>query len=94
MLLFMQTQPDYVHVDNLAGQESSQKMSLWERWKSFAARAATFQARILLSVFYWICVTPFAICVKLFADPLGLKKDSRGGAWQPVHTSDKARAQF
>ena len=41
MLLVMQTQPDYVHVDNLAGQESSQKMSLWERWKSLAAVGST-----------------------------------------------------
>lgn len=90
----MQTQPDYVHANDLAGQENPQKLSLWERWKALAARAATFQARILLIVFYWICVTPFAICVKLFSDPLGLKKGGCGGAWQPVHTSDKARAQF
>lgn len=90
----MQTQPDYVHADNLAGQENPPKLSLWERWKALAAGAATFLARILLTIFYWICVTPFAICVKLFSDPLGLKKGSRGGSWQPVHTSDEARAQF
>ena len=94
MFKVMQTQPDYVNIDNSAVQETPQKMSLWKRWKGLAAGAATFLARILLTIFYWICVTPFAICVKLFSDPLGVKKDGRGGAWQPVHTSDKARAQF
>ncbi|MGM9998002.1 MAG: hypothetical protein ACI38Q_01170 [Candidatus Bruticola sp.] len=89
----MQTQPDYVSSIDSSDAENAQS-SLWERWKAMAARAASFQARILLTIFYWICVTPFAVCVKLFADPLGMKKDGRGGSWQPVHTSDKARAQF
>ncbi|MGM9992470.1 MAG: hypothetical protein ACI376_06460 [Candidatus Bruticola sp.] len=90
----MQTQPDYVSSINSVDDPNSPSPSLWERWKAMAARAASFQARILLIIFYWICVTPFAILLKLFADPLGLKEHGRGGAWQPIHTSDKARAQF
>ena len=94
MFRVMQTQPDYVHVDNLAGQAEPPKRSLWEGCKAGVARTATFLGRIFLTIFYWLCVTPFALGVKLLADPLGLKKDSCGGAWQPVHTSDKAGAQF
>ncbi len=52
----------------------------WERWKDMAARAATFQARVLLVVFYWVVISPFAVVLRLFADPLEIGP-GRGGHW-------------
>lgn len=65
--------------------------SLWERWKEVAARAATFQARILLTVFYYTVVPIFALAVRAFSDPLGLSPE-RGGRWTPTSPIDP-RAQ-
>lgn len=65
--------------------------SLWERWKEVAARAATFQARILLTVFYFTVVPVFALAVRVFGDPLGLSP-TRGGRWTPIRPIDP-RAQ-
>lgn len=62
--------------------------SHWERWKELAARAATFQARVLLTVFYWVVITPFALAVQALADPLGLRD---GGRWQRTPDSEPRR---
>lgn len=61
--------------------------SAWDRWKALAARAATFQARVLLALFYWFFVTPFALVLRVVADPLELR-GSEGGRWHqapPTH---------
>lgn len=47
---------------------------LWERWKSIAHTIGNFQARLLLSLFYFLVLSPFGLGVRLFSDPLGLKK--------------------
>ncbi|NDD30738.1 MAG: hypothetical protein EB084_20960 [Proteobacteria bacterium] len=61
--------------------------SLWERWKIIAARAATFQARVLLTVFYYTVVPLFALAVRALSDPLGLSPD-KGGRWTPIGKVD------
>lgn len=68
---------------------------LWEGWKRFGRKMGDFQARLLLTVFYFVILAPFALVVRLGADPLGLK---RSGGWLPV-TRDadplaRARRQF
>ena len=68
--------------------EDRQNMSAWERWKNLATRAATWQARILLGIFYWIFITPFAIILRLSSDPLQIEPDADGGHWQPCSDSD------
>lgn len=61
---------------------------LWARWKVIAARAATFQARILLTIFYWTVVPLFAFGLRLFrGDPLGLDR-KRGGRFTPTGSVD------
>lgn len=60
---------------------ADKETTAWEKWKDIAARAATFQARVLLVMFYWVCVTPFAIVVRLISDPLALSAED-GGSWQ------------
>ena len=39
-----------------------------------AKRLGNFQARVLLTVIYAILVLPFGVLVRLFADPLRIKK--------------------
>ena len=58
--------------------------ALLKSWKSIAHKIGNFQARLILTVFYFIVVAPFALRVKVFSDPLQLKRSagwlSRGGA--------------
>lgn len=69
----------------------------WERWKVVAHAIGTFQARVLLSVFYFLVVPPFALIVKV-KDPLGLRRRKRAGGWieRPVVdvSFESARRQF
>lgn len=46
---------------------------LWAAWTRVAHRIANFQARLLLSIFYFVVLAPFAVAVKLFSDPLQLR---------------------
>ena len=68
---------------------------LWEGWKRLGRKMGDFQARVLLTVFYFVILAPFALVIRFKADPLGLK---RGGGWLPVtRTGDpleRARRQF
>jgi hypothetical protein len=54
---------------------------LWERWKVIAHIIGNFQARVLLTVFYFLIVPPFALIVKAFKDPLGLRPPAGEGYW-------------
>lgn len=56
---------------------------LWQGWKRVARAIGNFQARLLLSVFYFIVVTPFALGVKLFSDPLELRAKPNPSYWIP-----------
>jgi hypothetical protein len=68
---------------------------LWEGWKRVGRKIGDFQARVLLTLFYFVILAPFAVIVRFKADPLGLK---RGGGWLPVvRAADpltRARRQF
>lgn len=54
----------------------------WESWKGFSWRMGGYQSRILLSFFFFLFVTPFAVAVKLFSDPLRIRHRSRTSHWQ------------
>ena len=47
---------------------------IWQRWVNVSKKIGDFQARLLLSLFYLVLVCPFGLILRLFADPLGLKK--------------------
>jgi lipopolysaccharide/colanic/teichoic acid biosynthesis glycosyltransferase len=53
-----------------------------EAWKRFGKRVADVQARILLMIFYFVVLCPFALLVRWGSDPLAMKRKSAGG-WQP-----------
>jgi hypothetical protein len=60
----------------------------WQRWKQIAHAVGTFQARVLLTVFYAVLVFPFGIFARLFSDSLRIK--SRPTRWlgHPDETHD------
>jgi len=60
----------------LFGTSKNQLKSLWQNWKDYSKRMGSFQTRIMLSLFYFIFVSPFALAVKMFSDPLKIKKQS------------------
>jgi hypothetical protein len=43
---------------------------IWSAWKGIAHKVANFQARLVLNLFYFVIVAPFALRVKIFSDPL------------------------
>lgn len=47
---------------------------LWERWKKIAHVIGNFQARLLLTLLYIILVLPFGLLVRLFSDPMRIRK--------------------
>jgi hypothetical protein len=71
---------------------------LWEAWKVIAGRIGDVQARILLAVFYFVVLAPFAILVRLTADPLAIGRRALRGWHQrvdPPGTSlERAQRQF
>ncbi len=48
--------------------------NLWAIWKRIAHKIGDFQARVLLTLIYAVLVLPFGLAVRLFSDPLNLKK--------------------
>jgi len=69
---------------------------LWEGWKRVGRKIGDFQARVLLTLFYFVVLAPFALAVRLMADPLGLKQ---AGGWHTVPPKgdtpiERARQQF
>jgi hypothetical protein len=49
---------------------------LWSHWLVLARKIGQFQSRIILTLFYFIFVTPFGLGVRLFADPLHVRRRS------------------
>jgi len=56
---------------------------LWQIWENFSKRMGSFQSRIILSLFFFIFVSPFALAVKIFSDPLNIKHQSSKSHWLP-----------
>jgi len=45
----------------------------WKQWKIVGHKIGNFQARLILSLFYFVLVAPFAAIVRFGAKPLRLK---------------------
>ena len=45
----------------------------WQTWKHIARTVGTFQARVLLTVFYGVLVLPFGVFTRFFSDSLRTK---------------------
>jgi hypothetical protein len=46
---------------------------LWEHWKRIARKIGDFQARALMTVFYFLILGPVAMVVGWRSDPLAIK---------------------
>ena len=70
----------------------------WQRWKVIAHIIGNFQARVLLSLFYFLIVPPFALIVKVRKDPLRLRLIASPSGWierpEPPPPSQAAHRQF
>ena len=66
---------------------------LWHRWKAFGQKVANVPARILMTVFYFVVLPPFAGIVKMGSDPLALGgKADRAWRPRPAPPADRAMA--
>ncbi len=54
----------------------------WTWWKRVARKIGDFQARVLLTLCYFIVVAPFALAARWGSDPLAIKPGSPRG-WRP-----------
>ena len=55
---------------------------LWEWWKRVARKIGDVQARVLLTLFYFFVVGPFALLIRWRSDPLAIKAGTPRG-WRP-----------
>lgn len=69
----------------------------WARWKAFAEVVAHVQAKILLTVLYFLIFAPFALIVRFWTDPLDLRRVATS-RWRLLErqtlTLGDARRQF
>ncbi len=73
-------------------------LSFWEGWKRVGKKIGDFQARVLLSFFYYVFFAPFAIAVRWLSDPLAIKDGAPRG-WQlkregETSPTERATRQF
>jgi len=48
--------------------------ALWRVWLVIAKKIGHLQSFLVLTLFYFIVMMPFALAVRLFSDPLGLRE--------------------
>lgn len=61
---------------------------VWQAWKRVAHTVGTFQARVLLTIFYAVLVLPFGIFARLFSDSLRIKRRPTQWLEHPGETHD------
>jgi hypothetical protein len=71
---------------------------LWQRWKQIARKIGDFQARVLMTIFYYVILGPIALVLRLSSDPLAIKgttprgwKDTEKRHGEPM---EQSRRQF
>lgn len=67
---------------------------LWQSWENFSRRMGNFQSRIVFSWLFLIFISPFALAVKMFSDPLIIKRRSSQSHWLPKERIQFDREQF
>ena len=67
----------------------SSARKLWERWKQVARKIGDFQARALMTVFYFVILGPLAIVLCWRSDPLAIKATTPRG-WNTMEKRDGA----
>jgi len=62
--------------------------ALWRGLLVVARAIGHVQSQLILTLMYFVVIAPFALAVRLFSDPLGLR---RGPAWHslPSHRTSR-----
>jgi hypothetical protein len=70
----------------------------WQGWKRTAEKIGRFQAKLLWGLLYFVVAAPFALVVKVFSDPLRIKKRPSPSWWlekpRQTVTLEDAHRQF
>jgi hypothetical protein len=66
---------------------------IWKVWPNLAHEIGNFQARLLLTIIYGVFVFPFGMAVRLWADPLRIKKSPTHWLNHPNEASDMSWAK-
>lgn len=70
----------------------------WAWWLCFAEVIGTFQSRVVLTILYFVLVSPFGLVVRIFSDPLGIKSRRQTTSWSDSsarsETLEGAKRQF
>lgn len=64
----------------------------WTWWKASALRLAELQARVALTICYFLVIPPFAVLLRWTADPLAIKPRSARG-WRERQDPAGARLE-
>ncbi len=71
---------------------------LWGQWKGFAQKIGDFQARVILTLLYFVIFGPMAMVVRILKDPLRIKHAPQASVWSPKPAENPslevARRQF
>ncbi|HEX9455870.1 MAG TPA: hypothetical protein VGA27_15985 [Candidatus Binatia bacterium] len=75
---------------------NSKLKELWLGWTKIAKKIGDFQARLILTLFYFIFIIPTGLIARRFADPLALKNNAANWAKRTSAPArlDDARRQF
>lgn len=70
--------------------------ALWRGWLIVARKIGHFQVQVILMLFYFVIMAPFALVMRIFTDPLDLRGT---GSWRPlpsksIKTLEEAKQQF
>ncbi len=69
---------------------------LWQGWVKVAKKIGDFQARLMLTIFYFVLILPMGLIARMFADPLALKRST--ASWTSRTSAppslEEARRQF
>lgn len=61
---------------------------LWAGWKRIAHKIGRFQTKVIITLFYFLVLSPFGGLLRLFGwDPLdskGFSSTTTGSNWKPV----------
>jgi hypothetical protein len=80
------TSLNQVNCDIAVGQRhgiAGSARQLWERWKHVARKIGDFQARALMTVFYFLILGPVSLGLRWRNDPLAIKPTTPRG-WNNV----------
>ena len=68
------------------------------RWQIWMHDIGNFQSRVLLTVFYFTALVPFALLTRALADPFDRRRRDKASTWHPwaerKTSLDAARRQY